>query len=315
MLEDRDRRASPGRGEATAGPDGAEAERGGGAGAGGTDSPDDMASAGARRTIPERFLDRIRMSVPVRHNPTLRAILEAVDEDDELYALWIAANVNAVDRLDMTDHGPVHVKIVTNIAVRLLRLLHDRGVEASVVRDYGLEPVDAEVVVALAALFHDVGMAIHRSDHESYSLFVAQPKLTALLADHYDVRTATILRSEIQHAIIAHRAGGRPLTLEAGIVRIADALDIAKGRSRIPFEAGSVSIHSISAAAIEGVRIEPGETTPVRITIEMTNSAGVFQLDQLFRDKLAGSGLEPYVEVEARIEGETEKRLVTGFRL
>ena len=117
------------------------------------------------------------------------------------------------------------------------------------------------------------------------------------------------------HAIIAHRAGGKPLTLEAGIVRVADALDMAKGRSRIPMSGGSMSIHSISAAAIEAVHIEAGQGKPVRLRIEMSNSAGVFQLDQLFREKLAGSGLEPYVEVEAHIEGEAEKRLFTAYRL
>ena len=102
---------------------------------------------------------------------------------------------------------------------------------------------------------------------------------------------------------------------DLGVVRVADALDMAKGRSRIPFEAGSVSIHSISAAAIEGVRIEEGTAKAVRIAIEMSNSAGVFQLDQLFREKLQGSGLEPYIELEANIEGETEKRLLQRFRL
>jgi hypothetical protein len=53
----------------------------------------------------------------------------------------------------------------------------------------------------------------------------------------------------------------------------------------------------------------------VLLRIEMSNSAGVFQLDQLFREKLAGSGLESYVELEAHIEGEAEKRLFQAFRL
>jgi len=96
---------------------------------------------------------------------------------------------------------------------------------------------------------------------------------------------------------------------------VADALDMAKGRSRIPFRAGSMSIHSVSAAAIEEVHIERGDTTPVRIRVEMTNSAGVFQVDQLLRRKLIGSGLEAYLEVQAEIEGETEKRIVGTFQL
>ncbi|HWK89003.1 MAG TPA: hypothetical protein VNP72_03385, partial [Longimicrobium sp.] len=145
--------------------------------------------------------------------------------------------------------------------------------------------------------------------------FVVQQKVKELLAELYDVATATILRSEVLHAIIAHRSGGKPLTVEAGVVRVADALDMAKGRSRIPFSSGSTSIHSISAAAIEAVHIEPGTEKPVRIRIEMSNSAGVFQLDQLFREKLAGSGLERYIELEALIEGESEKRLLTSFHL
>jgi uncharacterized protein len=267
------------------------------------------------RNIAARFERRIVMSVPVRHNERLREFLDRVNADDELYSLWLAANVNAIERLGMTDHGPVHVKIVMNIAVKLFRLLVEGGVEPSAVRNWELEVHDAELIVSAAALLHDIGMSIHRSDHEGYSLFLARPKLQELLRGIYDTRTATVIQSEILHAIIAHRSGGRPLTLEAGIVRIADALDMAKGRSRIPFAQGSVSIHSISAQAIEAIHIDSGEEKPVRLSIEMSNSAGVFQLDQLFREKLAGSGLEPYLELEARIEGEQEKRLFQEFRL
>lgn len=253
------------------------------------------------------------MAVPDRHNPRLREVLARVNADTELYGFWVAANVTAIERLGMSDHGPVHVKIVLNIAVRLLRLLEEAGVKSAVETNYGLPRDDAEVVVALAALLHDVGMAIHRDDHESYSLFLAREKLRELLPGIYDPETAVLLASEVLHAIIAHRAGGRPLTVEAGVVRIADALDMAKGRSRIPFEAGSLSIHSVSAAAIEAVRIGRGEERPIRISIEMSNSAGVFQVDQLLRQKLKGSGLEPHIEVGVVLEGETEKRLIQEF--
>lgn len=269
------------------------------------------------RTVEDRLADRIEMTVPDRHNPRLHELIERVNADDDLYALWTAANVNAIERLGMTDHGPVHVKIVLNIAVRLMRLLMEAGVVPSVVENYGMDREDAEVIVALAALFHDLGMSIHRPDHESYSLFIAERKLGEILPDLYGPGVATIVRSEVLHAIISHRSGGRPLTVEAGVVRIADALDMAKGRSRIPFEAGSASIHSVSAAAIEEVKIERGDDRPIRIRILMSNSAGVFQLDQLFREKLQGSGVESYVELEAELlgEGETEKRIFTEFKI
>jgi metal-dependent HD superfamily phosphatase/phosphodiesterase len=274
------------------------------------------AEAAFGRTPAERMARRVEMNVPGRHNPKLRELIARVNADDDLYGLWLATNVNAIERLGMTDHGPVHVKIIMNIAVKLLRLLVDRGVEPSIVTNWGMTPDDAEIVVTLAALLHDLGMSIHRSGHEEFSLFIAQDKLRTLLAGLYDTATAAVVRSEVLHAIIAHRSGGKPLTLEAGIVRVADALDMAQGRSRIPFQAGSTSIHSISAMAIEAVHIETGTEKPIRLRVDMSNSAGIFQLDQLFREKLSGSGLEPYVELEAKLEGEEgERRLFREYRL
>jgi metal-dependent HD superfamily phosphatase/phosphodiesterase len=158
-------------------------------------------------------------------------------------------------------------------------------------------------------------MSIHRIDHEQYSLFLARPKIGELLDGLYEISTRTILSSEILHAIISHRSGGRPLTLEAGIVRVADALDMAEGRTRIPFEAGKVDIHSVSALAIERVSIEEGKDKPIRILVHMNNAAGIFQVDELFKDKLEGSGLESYIEVEASTEGEADKKLIKTFRI
>jgi len=258
---------------------------------------------------------RIPLNLPTRHNPRLQQLIDIVNADEDVHALWECANVNAVNRLGMSDHGPVHVRIVANIALRLHRLLVSAGVEPGIVKDHGLGKEDAEVVTVLAALTHDLGMSIHRADHEQFSLFVAQMKLEQWLPHIYTVRDAAIVRSETLHAIISHRKGGKPLTLEAGIVRVADALDMAKGRSRIPFEAGQVNIHSISAAAIDKVEISKGGDKPIHIVVKMTNSAGIFQLDELLKEKLNGSGLEPYVEVEATVEGDSEKNLIQMFRI
>jgi len=258
---------------------------------------------------------RIEIRLPVRHNPILMKAIDRVNADEELYALWAVMNVNALDRLGMTDHGPVHFQIVSNIALRMLRVLNERGVEAGVVKDFGMTAAEAELVVVLASLLHDLGMSIQRPDHELLSLIVAQPIIDRLLEGFYPVRERTILRSEILHAIISHRSDGRPMTLEAGIVRVADALDMTKGRSRIGFEAGVVNIHSISAASIEQVEILEGTEKPLHIHVRMNNSAGIFQIDELLKDKLRGSGLERYVEVAAEIEGETEKRLFKEFKL
>ena len=278
----------------------------------------DNISEETKQTPKETILQpsqRIVIRVPARHNPRLQQVIDRVNADDELYMLWQVTNVNTVQRLAMNDHGPVHVQIVTNIALKLLRLLVDRSVTPSVVVGHNLTIEDAEVIVVLASLLHDIGMSIQRTDHELFSLFLARPKIKELLEGIYDLPAKTILSSEILHAIISHRAGGQPITLEAGIVRVADALDMAQGRSRIPFQAGKVDIHSVSATAVEQVIIEQGELKPIRIVVRMNNSAGIFQLDELLKDKLEGSGLEPYVEVEATVEGESEKKLIQTFRI
>jgi uncharacterized protein len=83
----------------------------------------------------------------------------------------------------------------------------------------------------------------------------------------------------------------------------------------LPIEAGQEGIHSISAAAIDEVRILAGEERPVRVEIEMNNSAGIFQVDDLLATKLRGTPLEGRVEVIAEVRGESEKRLLTSFRL
>ena len=183
------------------------------------------------------------------------------------------------------------------------------------VTDYELERADAEVVVVLGALLHCVGMAVHRDGHEDYSLLLAEPKLRELLDGLYDEPERSVLAVEVLQTITSHRDYGRPLTLEAGIVRVADALDMAKGRSRIPFEHGRVTIHSLSAAAIEEVEIGDGAERPIKIEIHMNNSSGIYQVDGLLKAKLQGSGLERHVEVVASIDTEAEKRLVPIYRL
>jgi uncharacterized protein len=267
------------------------------------------------RLTPAEAVKQMRIRVPVRANKKLRTVIDRVNKDDQVKGWWHVANVNAVARMEINDHSWVHIQIVTNIALKLLRQLTKHGIEPALVRDFGLEQDDAEVVVVLSALFHCVGMSINRHGHEDFSLFLSEPKLRQLLDGLYSEPDKTVIVSEVLQAIISHRADGQPLTIEAGIIRVADALDMAKGRSRIPFERGRVSMHSLSAAAIDDVTISDGEERPVLIEILMNNSSGLFQVDGLLKAKLRGSGLEPYVEIVAHIDTETERRLVQIYRL
>jgi uncharacterized protein len=267
------------------------------------------------RLTPSEAVAQMRINVPVRGNRKLRRILERVNADTQLKAWWHVANVNAVARMQINDHSWVHIQIVSNIALKLLRQLTKHHVQPTLVRDYGYANDDSEVTVLLAALTHCIGMSVHREGHEDFSLFLAEPKLRELLHGLYEEPDLTVIVSEVLEAISSHRDYGKPLTLEAGIVRVADALDMEQGRSRIPFERGSISIHSLSAAAIEDVAIKDGAERPILIDITMDNSSGIYQVDSLLKAKLQGSGLEPYVEVVAHIDTEAEKRLVPIYRL
>src|SRR3954471_14307022 len=263
---------------------------------------------------PSEAVAAIDIHAPSDRNRKLAAFLEAANADTRLKARWVAQQTTA-ERLGMSDHSWVHLQIVLNMALRIFRLLRKHGVQSSIERDHGMNSSDAEVIIAAACLLHDTGMGIHRVDHEAYSLFLAADSLDSLLGGIYEEPERTIVASEVMHAIIGHRSNGRPLTLEGGVVRVADALDMEHGRSRASLETHLPNIHSLSAAAIDEVRIVEGEARAIRVEVEMNNSAGVFQVDSLLANKLRGSGLEEHVEVVARIEAEHEKRLLRVYRI
>lgn len=259
-------------------------------------------------------MELTRITVPARENPLLIKLLKKVNSNEEVLTLWKITNINALERLKYGDHGIVHFQIVANIALRMTRILNKNGIKLSIVKDFGLTYNHGELVVFLASVFHDLGMSINREGHEEYSLIIANSILKEVL-DFVPVNERVIVSSETLHAIINHRDDGKPATLEAGILRVADALDMGKGRVKIPYGQGKLQIHSISVAAIENVKIEEGVEKPIKIDILMNNSAGIFQVDDLLGSKIKDSGIEKYIEVRAHIDMKSEKKLLEEFKI
>jgi metal-dependent HD superfamily phosphatase/phosphodiesterase len=241
--------------------------------------------------------------------------MEKVKADVRLHTFWRCANVMAIERMGYTDHGPTHVKIVANLALRLLRILVDNQVKPSIVRHYGMKNEDAEVVVVLGSIFHDLGMAVIRNDHEKYSVVLAREFIERCLTPVYSEEERAVICSEVLHTIVAHEPPNKPLTVEAGIVGIADALDMEAGRARIPFESGKVDIHAVSALSIEKVEVVEGGKKPITIKVTMSNSAGIFQMDELLKPRIQVSGLQDYFHVVAEITGEKETRIIEKFEI
>jgi uncharacterized protein len=71
-------------------------------------------------------LPAMEIGVPTRGNRKLEALLAAANADECLRGWWHMQQVNA-ERLGMSDHSWVHVRIVLNIALRLFRLLGARA--------------------------------------------------------------------------------------------------------------------------------------------------------------------------------------------
>jgi metal-dependent HD superfamily phosphatase/phosphodiesterase len=243
--------------------------------------------------------------------------IEHVRTDPEVRAYLEAQNVNPVTRKGYNDHGEKHIEIVSNRALCLYDLLKAGGCEFNGAAEQGLEEADEAVIVYLAAMLHDIGHVVHRDDHPYYSIPLAADLLDRILPElGYDTAEAVRVKGEVLHAILCHHTEEDPLTLEAGVVRVADGLDMEAGRSRIPYEKGGRGINTLSSRAIKNVSLRAEEGRPVLVEVEMTDAVGVYQVDELLKAKLRDSELEEQIRIVAlNVSAGENERLVERIEL
>ncbi|MEM0198194.1 MAG: HD domain-containing protein [Fervidicoccaceae archaeon] len=238
----------------------------------------------------------------LQRNPLLERALNIIWEDPEFSALVEMSNIIAVKRLRYNDHGPVHAKVVAGSSLEIFRRIIARGILPTTVSDGTTSSIDeAELIVLLAALLHDIGNSIHRTNHELIGAIISKEILDRVLSSIIpdDARKRFMIRQEIMHAIYSTSFDVHSLTIEAGCVKIADGTDMSEGRARIPYRMGKNDIHAISALSIEKVTISSSNEFPVLITVYMKERAGVFQIEQVLAPKIRGSGLSNYTRVKA----------------
>lgn len=243
---------------------------------------------------------------------------EMLVQDPEARSGWNMANYLTMRKLGYNDHGRVHALLTGAASVAILALLSEAGVRLDTVESGAGELEDAYVVVLLSTMLHDLGNQVHRFGHEAFGVVLALPILNRILDKLYpDPEQRTAIRALILHGIYSHDLSPEPLTIEAGITAVADGTDITKGRGRKAFQLGSIDIHSISALAVDEVRILKGEKVPVEIQVTMNNSAGIFQVEETLTKKVLKSPLRPYVTVVAMTDGEggQDQRIVHRVRL
>jgi len=246
--------------------------------------------------------------------PKAKRMWELLRDDPEVNADWDMANYIAVAKLGFNDHGDIHVKIVAANALKMLKILLDNGILTSVIKERAGDEDDVHLIVLAGALLHDIGNQVHRENHNVSGVYLAVPLLNRILPKVYeDEEVMYEIRGHILHSIYSHEFDIKDLTEEAALVGIADGTDMTQGRGRLAFDKGNVNIHTVSALSIEKLEITKGEERPIRIVIEMNNSAGVFQIQETLGRKIVGSPLEEAFEVVAVAKPDepcTDRRIV-----
>ncbi len=240
----------------------------------------------------------------LKDQPNALRLFQMLKEDEETNTLLSLANYIAVRKLGYNDHGPIHARIVTANGVRLLRIILDSGeLPIDSITGLGLSEDDAHLIVVAGCFLHDIGNAVHREEHEMFSVIYAKSILDRLLPSLYpDTGKRTAILGQILHAVYAHDVGENALTIESAIIVIADGCDITKGRGRLAYDLGKHDIHSVSALSIESVDIHKGKTKMIEIHVVMSNSAGIYQLQETLGNKVAKSPLRDYIEIVADLK-------------
>ncbi len=237
-----------------------------------------------------------------------------VFDDEEIQALQDYANIVSIKRLGYNDHGPVHMRTAALNAIIMFDLLHQSGVKFNLEKERIGSAEESKIAVLLSSLLHDVGMSVSRDKHEIIGVTIATPIINRILSEVYpnDIKRITIIRSLIIEGIAGHMANQSIHSLEAGLVLIGDGCDMAKGRARIPFlltrSPHVGDIHKYSANSIQKVEIVKGEEKPIRIVIEMNESVGFFQIEEVLFPKIVSNPIKPYLELYGTINGENLKR-------
>jgi metal-dependent HD superfamily phosphatase/phosphodiesterase len=240
----------------------------------------------------------------IKDNETLSYIFYILENDEEIRNLLNHANINSIERLSYNDHGITHSRIVSGAALEILERLIKANILPSIVTNKIGSIEDSKVVVLISSYLHDIGMCIHRNLHHLFSTIISSRIVDRIISEIYsDVKKKILIKNEILNAIFSHDESVNAITIEAGIVKVADGLDMAEGRARIPYKLGKSDIHAFSALSIKSVEIESDNNYPVLVKVNMKNESGIFQIEKVLGEKIKTSTIKKYIKVLAIKDG------------
>lgn len=262
-------------------------------------------------TLKRDELDRALLAM-VEAKP--RAILEKLCQDPKVKLWQNQANHVSIVRLGYNDHGPVHMRIVTLHALRIMNLLKEGGVRSTMEFEEIGTYEDSKVAVVLAAMLHDVGMGVTRDKHEWHSVHMCMPLVERYLAEIYpdDEEKQLAIACMVREAIVGHMGHDKIHSVEAGVLLVADGTDMTKGRARIAKMLAQKptlgDMHRHSADAIKEVILTKGEERPVHIAVKMDDYSGIFQVEEVLMQKISYSPIRQHIELSVLVHDDPPRR-------
>lgn len=241
-------------------------------------------------------------------------VVQYIFNDEEILAYQDYANIVSIKRLGYNDHGPVHMLKAALNSLIMFELLNNAGIKFNLEKEVKAETQDSKIAVLIAALLHDLGMTIARDNHEFMSTVITSPLIDRILEQFYhdNILKKVAVKATILEGIFGHMATQTIHSLEAGLVLIGDGCDMEKGRARITTILSNKpkigDIHKYSSRNIDKVHILPGDKKPIKILIEMRQSVGFFQVEEVLFPKIASSPVKRYIELLAGVKGKEIKK-------
>lgn len=227
-------------------------------------------------------------------NRSLIKLYREFTYSDEYRETCEAANNLVEGRLGYNDHGIIHGKIVARNSLKIYSILSKRGIIPNFISEKSGNEEDVKLILLLSSLMHDVGNSIHRAEH-----FLHSSVLAANMMEGLNFNTKKKLA--ILECVYGHDESVEATSVEASIVKIADALDMEEGRARIPYNRGHMDIHTVSALAIKRTEILEGKQKPLFIRITMSCVSGIFQVQEMLIEQIRQGKLTDLVDLQVEM--------------
>ncbi len=258
-----------------------------------------------------RFQKQLEKEMLASVTGKVQETLDLLIKDKELNHFQEYANIVSINRLGYNDHGPVHARMVARNSLDILNLIENK-IETSLEEEKLGTFEDSTILILIAGFCHDIGMAMGRKSHERNSIIIGTEIIERILFKLYDDKNkALIYKAMVFEAILGHMGDFNVTSIEAGVILVSDGCDMSKGRARIPYVLQKKptigDIHKYSAMSINKVIIGPGdEERPIKITVDMEDKAGVFQIEEVLYGKVSKSSIKKYIHIVAQLKDGTE---------